>query len=945
MSSASKTPSKAGATVSPKKLGTAGASTAGAAKEAKKSAAGSIFSVGNLVRSLILVVVGWVAYDIRLHAIKEYGLVIHEFDPWFNYRATEYLDQHGLEKFFKWFDYMSWYPLGRPVGTTIYPGMQMTSVFIKNTLNNMGYPISLNDVCCYVPAWFGVSATYFLGLLTYECSNNANAAVASTAIMAIVPAHIMRSVGGGYDNESIAMTAMMMTFFLWTRSLRTKNSWWIGIFAGVAYIYMVAAWGGFIFVLNMVALHAAGLVIVNRYSSKLHRAYSLFYIIGTAGAIQIPVQGWKPLKDMEQLGGLAVFLALQLLEVCEYFKRQQEKKNKEKLNFYEVQLLRMKVFGAAGAMGIAALAIFTPAGYFGPLSSRVRGLFLRHTRTGNPLVDSVAEHQPATADAYFRFLHYVCLYGPIGFAIACFKRTDAGFFLIFYAVTAYYFCNKMSRLIILLGPIASALGGIALSFMFNWSFTQFDDVLNPEKEAKVEKAAPTAASATTEKSKAKKMKKLQRLNKGKTSLSDTIGLQQVYEEQKPMRKGMAIFFVLMTYVAARQFWHYSHVMARNMSHPSIMFKANLRNGETIMVDDYREAYWWLRDNTPEDARVMAWWDYGYQITGIANRTTIADGNTWNHEHIATLGRCLTSPVKQAHRIIKHIADYVLIWTGGGGDDLAKSPHMARIGNSVYHDICPGDPTCSKYGFVDQQGTPTPMMAKSLLYKLHGHGQVPGVRVDKNRFKEVFTSTYNKVRIFQVMHVSEESKRWIADPANRICDAPGSWYCTGQYPPAMDKLMAKKQDFAQLEDFNVKKGKKDEEYQKQYHKRMNGEVQSDRTSDYDRSKDDEYYEEDDDIPEDIIDEEAPKWRDTASTTRMWNLIHENDIEALKAWIEEEPEAVHIRSSDGRGPLWWAYEHRNKKIVKLLKNNGADPKAKDKDGLKPKSMMKKKQKSDL
>ena len=35
---------------------------------------------------------------------------------------------------------------------------------------------------------------------------------------------------------------------------------------------------------------------------------------------------------------------------------------------------------------------------------------------------------------------------------------------------------------------------------------------------------------------------------------------------------------------------------------------------------------------------MAWWDYGYQISGVANRTTIADGNTWNHEHIALLGK-------------------------------------------------------------------------------------------------------------------------------------------------------------------------------------------------------------------------------------------------------------------------------------------------------------------
>ena len=106
------------------------------------------------------------AYDIRLHAIREYGLVIHEFDPWFNYRATEYLDQHGLEKFFKWFDYMVWYPLGRPVGTTIYPGMQMTAVFLKNFLNNqVGYEISLNDVCCYIPAWFGVTATMFFGFV------------------------------------------------------------------------------------------------------------------------------------------------------------------------------------------------------------------------------------------------------------------------------------------------------------------------------------------------------------------------------------------------------------------------------------------------------------------------------------------------------------------------------------------------------------------------------------------------------------------------------------------------------------------------------------------------------------------------------------------------------------------------------------------------------------
>ena len=106
---------------------------------------------------------------------------------------------------------MSWYPLGRPVGTTIYPGMQITSVFIWETLKNTGIKsitMSLNDVCCFVPAWFGVVATMILGLLTAECSGSSNAGVVAAGVMAIIPAHIMRSVGGGYDNESIAVTAM-----------------------------------------------------------------------------------------------------------------------------------------------------------------------------------------------------------------------------------------------------------------------------------------------------------------------------------------------------------------------------------------------------------------------------------------------------------------------------------------------------------------------------------------------------------------------------------------------------------------------------------------------------------------------------------------------------------------------------------------------------------------
>lgn len=60
----------------------------------------------------------------------------------------------------------------------------------------------------------------------------------------------------------------------------------------------------------------------------------------------------------------------------------------------------------------------------------------------------------------------------------------------------------------------------------------------------------------------------------------------------------------------------------------------------VILDDFREAYYWLSQNTADDARVMSWWDYGYQIAGMANRTTLVDNNTWNNSHIALVSQTI-----------------------------------------------------------------------------------------------------------------------------------------------------------------------------------------------------------------------------------------------------------------------------------------------------------------
>jgi dolichyl-diphosphooligosaccharide--protein glycosyltransferase len=121
--------------------------------------------------------------------------------------------------------------------------------------------------------------------------------------------------------------------------------------------------------------------------------------VGTLGAVQFPVVGLAPIKSLEQLGPCAVFFGMQVLEVAESMIRRRG------LAGAAAWRIRVHVYAAAAAAAAAVIMALAPTGYFGPLSVRVRGLFIKHTKTGNPLVDSVAEHQPVTPHRYYSPRH------------------------------------------------------------------------------------------------------------------------------------------------------------------------------------------------------------------------------------------------------------------------------------------------------------------------------------------------------------------------------------------------------------------------------------------------------------------------------------------------------------------------------------------------------------
>lgn len=102
-----------------------------------------------------------------------------------------------------------------------------------------------------------------------------------------------------------------------------------------------------------------------------------------------------------------------------------------------------------------------------------------------------------------------------------------------------------------------------------------------------------------------------------------------------MKNEVATIFVgIITFLLISYTFHCTWVTSEAYSSPSIVLSARSHDGGRIIFDDFREAYYWLRMNTPEDAKVMSWWDYGYQITAMANRTILVDNNTWNNTHIS-----------------------------------------------------------------------------------------------------------------------------------------------------------------------------------------------------------------------------------------------------------------------------------------------------------------------
>lgn len=155
------------------------------------------------------------------------------------------------------------------------------------------------------------------------------------------------------SHAGIAIFALQFTYYLWVKSVKSGSVFWAAM-AALSYFYMVSAWGGYVFIINLIPLHVFVLLLMNRYSHRLFTSYTTFYILGLLFSMQIPFVGFQPIRTSEHMAASGVFA---LLLVVGFLKHLQTVLSKQEFK-------KLFIVGGAIAAGVvfSAVVLLTMAG-------------------------------------------------------------------------------------------------------------------------------------------------------------------------------------------------------------------------------------------------------------------------------------------------------------------------------------------------------------------------------------------------------------------------------------------------------------------------------------------------------------------------------------------------------------------------------------------------------
>jgi dolichyl-diphosphooligosaccharide--protein glycosyltransferase len=522
--------------------------------------------IGVLVLSFSL------AFILRAQPL-EYGFELTEFDPFFNYRATQFMVENGLPEYLEWHDDLSWHPYGRDVSATSQVMLHTTTTMLYQIF---GMGTSLYHFTIWFPLVFS-SLTTVVIFAVVRTIGGTSAGLLASLFFAVSPMIIMRGTIGWFKSEPLGLFYGLLAVYLLLSAIKSdkgKVSVAKIVGSGIFLAFGLASWGGVQFFLLPIGLFFLALPFLRKDNKFIIWISLIFVTVFFLVTISFEKTG---IAFISSLNGFFLLGCTAFLVTCVAVKKISKAQLRNGLALLGGTIIAGIVIVSSGVITLPSFRYLNAANPF--------------LITTDMLTDSVAEHATTTTDISFYFFSILMIFAGIG-----------GWFL---------FQKKVNHSLKIKGEMAAfALIIGFLGMYFGSAFVRLEVI--------------SSISVII-----------------LSSIGVSILISKLLKDEHKSISFVSKISFLAVIVALLAVPMVYPVENSNWSNNNRYIPPTILNSGTIFdmsTNDWTASMQWLKENTPEDAVIASWWDYGYWISTLAERKTLADNATlldWQIRKLAT----------------------------------------------------------------------------------------------------------------------------------------------------------------------------------------------------------------------------------------------------------------------------------------------------------------------
>ena len=472
-----------------------------------------------------------------------------------------------------------------------------------------------------------------LRYLTVRTIGGTTAGLFASLLFAISVPIILRGSMGWFKSEPLGLFYGLFGLYLFLSGIKSDNkkitiSKLIG--GGVFLAFGLASWGGIQFFIIPIGIFIFALPFLRKDFRFLIWSVPVFVILllMTTAIFERPGMGF-----VLGMGGFSLILPTIFLIICSYIQKFNNSENQTRN--YLILLISIVVIGSS-------VMIINTENHFLPSPSfRYLNAINPFLTTTNPLVDSVAEHSTTTIHESF-FMHSVLMiFAGLGVWII-FNKLKSELFQVFpkHLITFWIIFNKLKsesskdfpRDLMVFSLILGLTGVyVGSAFVRLELFTSISLIFL-------------------------------------SSIGLSIIIKEIFNYKKqfyPIRNkiikisyvGGILILMILPLVFPATNWVSAIDGPATILNGGSMYK--------VVTNDWKESLEWIKLNTPSDSIILSWWDYGYWITTISERTTVVDNATIDSKQIQKVANILLSSPDDAWNMLQETgSDYVMIFVAG-----------------------------------------------------------------------------------------------------------------------------------------------------------------------------------------------------------------------------------------------------------------------------------------